>query len=471
VVVVQRAPSGKSALRHSAILDSKYSEPQSLESAKASLLIMSVPLFRPESLDSRRPEFFGRIFVRMPVTLTVLSMCSIASAVAIAVFLSLGEYSKRVKAVGVVTPSEGAIRVVAPAPGIVEQRLVTEGQNVRKGQVLFVLSNEKTFSRDSNSLGAGAATLATIKERISSVDHEMALTLKFSVRQREMLSKRVNYLKAEIAQIDAELRTLADRLQSSEDQYKYYKDLVDQRFYSERVLQQKKDETLDQKSRLLAMRRTKIALERDLEATTDEAAQAQVKSDREYALLARSKAELSSVEIGTEAQRTISVVAPVSGIATSVMAGAGDQIGIQTMLAIVPDNSPLEAHLFIPSKGINGVYVSQPVSLRVSNLPYQKYGTRAGKIKSVSKVGLAISELPSAISQALTQEKSEFYFKVVAEIDRPLDSAGNQKAALVAGTTVEADVLQETRTLIGWLLNPFVEASKQVQAANAGRAS
>ncbi|MCA3019230.1 MAG: HlyD family efflux transporter periplasmic adaptor subunit [Rhodocyclaceae bacterium] len=407
----------------------------------------------------------------MPITLTVLSMCSLASAIAVAVFLCVGEYSKRVKAVGLVTPSEGAIRVVAPTQGIVEQRLVAEGQTVQKGQVLFVLSNERTFSRDSRSLEAGAATLATIKQRISSVDLEMALASQFSRRQREMLSKKVNYLKAEIAQIDAELRTLTDRLQSSEDQYKYYKDLVDQRFYSERVLQQKKDETLDQKSRLLAMRRAKIALERDLEATSDEFSQAQLKSDREYAVLARSKAELRSGEIATEAQRTISVVAPVSGIATSVMVGAGDQIGIQTMLAIVPENSTLEAHLFIPSKGINGVHVSQPVSLRVSNLPYQKYGTQSGKIKSVSMVGLAISELPPAISQALTQEKSEFYFKVVAEIVTPPDAPGNQKARLVAGATVEADVLQETKTLIGWLLNPFVEASKQVKSANAGRAS
>ena len=61
-------------------------------------------------------------------------------AIAIGAWLVLGEYTRKAHVRGLLVPDRGWIRLVSPQVATVAERRVTQGQTVKKGDVLFVLS-------------------------------------------------------------------------------------------------------------------------------------------------------------------------------------------------------------------------------------------------------------------------------------------------------------------------------------------
>ncbi|NYU91699.1 HlyD family efflux transporter periplasmic adaptor subunit, partial [Pseudomonas aeruginosa] len=79
-------------------------------------------------------------------------------------------------------------------------------------------------------------------------------------------------------------------------------------------------------------------------------------SARQANQLAETRRQLSAVEqdlAESEAKRTLLVTAPERGIATAVLAEAGQTVdSSRPLLSIVPADTPLQAELYAPSKSI-----------------------------------------------------------------------------------------------------------------------
>ena len=71
-------------------------------------------LFRPEVIEGRRQEWLGRIQLIRPVSLAVLTALVAVTAVAVATYLSLGEYTRKARVSGYLVPDRGVIRLVPP---------------------------------------------------------------------------------------------------------------------------------------------------------------------------------------------------------------------------------------------------------------------------------------------------------------------------------------------------------------------
>src|SRR5436853_619612 len=106
-------------------------------------------LFRPEVVEGRRQGWLGSIQLIRPVSFTVLTTLVVVTAVAVTSYLSYGEYTRKARVSGYLVPDRGVIRLVTPQAATVVERHVVEGQAVRQGDVLFVLSLERaTLSGD-----------------------------------------------------------------------------------------------------------------------------------------------------------------------------------------------------------------------------------------------------------------------------------------------------------------------------------
>jgi multidrug efflux pump subunit AcrA (membrane-fusion protein) len=99
------------------------------------------PLFRAQALKYATVRQYGSIVLLRPPILSWLTALLCLVALAILLFFSLASYTRKEQVSGVLMPNGGLIRVQATQAGVMRQVRVTEGQEVRAGDVLFVLAN------------------------------------------------------------------------------------------------------------------------------------------------------------------------------------------------------------------------------------------------------------------------------------------------------------------------------------------
>src|SRR4051794_4302504 len=105
---------------------------------------MKLPLFREEVLQQRSGGWLGDIVLVRPISFSILvSMVVIVLAATLA-FVVWGEYTKKARVSGYVVPEEGLIKIYSQQSGTVVSLLAREGQKVEEGQVLAVVSSERT---------------------------------------------------------------------------------------------------------------------------------------------------------------------------------------------------------------------------------------------------------------------------------------------------------------------------------------
>ncbi|HUP07745.1 MAG TPA: secretion protein, partial [Caldimonas sp.] len=68
-------------------------------------------LFRAEVLETRHREWLGSVQLTRPVSLRALTLVVSVAAVAVAVFLVVGEYTRKARVSGYLVPDRGVIRL------------------------------------------------------------------------------------------------------------------------------------------------------------------------------------------------------------------------------------------------------------------------------------------------------------------------------------------------------------------------
>ncbi|MCA3034841.1 MAG: hemolysin D, partial [Rhodocyclaceae bacterium] len=104
---------------------------------------MDSPLFRPESIEHQRERLFGEALVVWPVTFKIVLLCAVLTAVTFASFVTWGEYTRKARVSGYVVPSSGFVKVYAREVATITARRVSEGDKVKKGDVLFLLAMDR----------------------------------------------------------------------------------------------------------------------------------------------------------------------------------------------------------------------------------------------------------------------------------------------------------------------------------------
>jgi membrane fusion protein len=108
----------------------------------------------------------------------------------------------------------------------------------------------------------------------------------------------------------------------------------------------------------------------------------------------------------------------------------------------------------------------QRVLLRYAAYPYQKFGMGNGEVIEVSRSPYVVQELPTHIAATLSgiaQSGDPVYRVTVRVTDQAVQAYGHAHE-LKAGMLAEADVIQDTRTLWEWVLEPVLSLSRRVAA-------
>lgn len=419
-------------------------------------------LFRREALEAKSNAFLGTTVLRPPFSFSVWATIGAVLAAAVITLLVFGEYTKRTRVVGITAPESGVIKLMAPQPGIVIERNVKEGQSVKAGDVLFVLSAERMTASVHGVAGAQTAMLDQLRMRRDSLRDELVRQRTLVAEQSAQMSRRLSDLRIEAEQSQREIATIQARTASSETQTRRLEDLARQGFMSELAVQQKREEALDQQARLQALQRNRFALDREAASLAADLRQLPLRGEQQAAEIGRNIASIEQELAVTEANRQIVVTAPQDGTVTAILAEKGQMVGNQPLLTLLPANGTLEAHLFAPSKAVGFVEPGQHVRVRYAAYPYQKFGQYEGTVNNVSRSALAGNELPLQLAALAQQASAEGFYKITVTLAQASVMAYGKPQPLTAGMQLEADVLQDTRSLIEWVFEPLVSLRGQL---------
>lgn len=407
----------------------------------------SLPLFRAAALAAQRADTLGAVSLACPVSFAALTGLFGALALGLGAFAWLGEYTAHETLQGRLVPVGGIVEVATPQAGVVLERPVGAGSRVAAGEPLFVISGERT----SRGYGATQAAIARqLERRRASLVEQSAGTQALERAERDALASRQGALERENgllqASVDAQRGRLAVAVAAADRAAR----LRALGHLSAEQSAQKEAELLEQRARLTALEREIAALARlraelDGRAATLAPQYANERAELERALVA------TELEIAAnEAQRAVVVTAPRAGVVTTVAAELGQTVDRGTLLAaLVPEGARLVAELYAPSRALGFVEPGDTVRLRHAAFPYQKFGHARGTVLEVARTPLGAASISAGA-------RGEPLYRVVVGLDSETVLARGVARPLLAGMSVEAEVLLDTRRVYEWLFEPLL---------------
>ena len=415
-----------------------------------------VNIFRREALHSQQSSWIGEIqLVRAP-SLALLTGGVVLSVSAVATFLAFGEYTRKVRVSGVLVPDRGVIRLVAPQDAVVIERRAAEGASVRAGDVLFVLSLDRSVSGGDTQ----ATVLRTLAERGQSLRDAAEQARALLASQLASLDRRRADLIRERSSLETEAALLARRLALAEQALARLEALRGDNFISAAQVQSKAEELLGLQSQQQAHERQRAAHDREITAVESQRRELPMQASAHISELDRDRAELAGKSAESEAQRSLLIRAPHDGVLSSVLASPGQTVSPASALAsLVPAGSTLQAHLYAPSSAVGFLRAQQTVLLRYHAFAYQKFGQQRGRIEQVSLAPLQAAELAA---QAWAGAAREPMYRITVALERQQMPAYGALQPLAPGMQLDADVPIERRKLYEWLFEPVLGMAGRV---------
>lgn len=409
-------------------------------------------MFRKEALEAQQSKWVGDIVLIRPLSFTFLTLCAAGIAFVIVLFLIFGSYTKRITVSGQLMPDMGLIQIYSAERGVVTEKLIQEGQQVKKGDVLYTISTSRF-----NKTGSYNDSLKSeIETKQQSLAEEKIQTEKLFQSDFIQKTNEIDSLQQDIHQLNNLIDQQRERVALAKNNADRYQDLLQRGVVAEVDYQSKQDFYFNQNVQLQNYQREQIAKSSELRNRKLELAALKAKSTNQFNQIERQLASTNQEYIENQASDLIIVRANTDGFISSVNAELGQHIEVnKPLVQIVPAHSQLDAYLYIPSQAIGFVDVHQPIKLRYQAYPYQKFGQGDGVIYEVSDTALAPQDLTIGNIQITPTSNNQPVYVVKVKLQKKYIEVYGEKKPLKVGLAFDADILQDKRKLYEWVLEPL----------------
>ena len=410
---------------------------------------MSKKLFRQEAIDAQREKFFGEATVARPVTLWAMTALAIGAAAMMIAVAVWGQYTRRERVEGFLALDIGAARVQIPDAGRVAELMVREGLEVTAGAPLARISYDRSTEASSST---GAVVSGELAQRRIILAKEQEQLRELGQQQVQQQRKKVVDLQTELQQLDREMKLQEKRLNSAREQAQKFVDLAKDKFYSDVAVRQKQDDVTDQEIRLQALKRQRLALDRDLSNAKLEEPAITLKSRSQVDQISRQISEVQQTLATEDAKRETVIRAPITGTVTNIAISQGQSVAADALLAtVLPKGSVLHVELLVPTSAIGFVTKGKEVVMRYEAFPFERFGQYRGVISDVSQTVWSAGEKigPMTVREPV--------YRVAVTLEQQTVSALGQTVPLRSGMLVNADILLEKRSLFEWIFEPVIQ--------------
>ncbi len=408
---------------------------------------MSSSLFRKEAIKNNTQRLLGEVLLIRPISFWIFTVSIMLVVAMVGALLLFGKFARRETVAGYLVPDKGLVRVYAPFNGIIDQKHITDGQKVTKGQNLLEVTTERG-TKDSLSINQQLITRleeqkARLKQRIT--DETQVLDSEGS-----RLSVILTNHKSEHYQIIKQLQSQREQLELIKGQWGRYKELRKKGLVSEDELLIKRNAYFNAKTAIDATKRLQINKQTEIANIQKQLEQSPLRKSNRLQELEHQYGQLEERLIELKNSRSYMIKAPVNGRITSTQVNLGQNVSSTVpILTVIPENTVLFAELFLPSRAIGFVKKNQKVLMRYDAFPYQRYGLYEGKIVQIAEAVIHPNETSIPIA---TQEP---VYRIKVALDVQNINAYGKEMRLQSGMSIAADIILEERSLGQWLLEPI----------------
>lgn len=414
-------------------------------------------LFRQQVIEHVTVRQYGSVILTRPVSHLILTCVFVTLALLLIVFFAIFETTRKTFIQGMLVPTAGVTRVFSNQVGVIKDVRVKDGQFVREGDILFVVSSERGTS-DLRSTEALVSEL--LAQRRDSFHAELQQARAQAKYRRAALQQRMFDLQSEINRLDNQAAMQKQRIILTEQNVARFVQLKVTNYISAAQLQEREAELLDQRQRLLEIERIRSTIQRDFASTQAEEQDVAMQALRDENALRRNASTLEQDLTENEARREIPVRARQSGTITAIAANLGQTVGTATSLAsILPEGNKLEAEMYVPSRAVGFIKPGMAALLRYQAFPYQKFGQHLARVKEVAATSVRPDELPTSAAAMPGASQSEPVYRIRLELDQQTVQAYGAAMPLRSGMLVDASVMLERRKLYEWVLEPLFSIS------------
>jgi membrane fusion protein len=406
-------------------------------------------LFRQEAIDFRQYQNHGGSVALLQPLSTKLLSWFIAAVVALTVaFLFIGQYARKETVAGYLMPTSGTAKIFAPQRGTIKQIHVSEGEQVQENQPLLTVETNQIAA---NGFDVNASMLETLNSQQDLLKRQIAAEQQRTTSEADRLAAVINGLDSEISQLQAQIKAQAERLRLAEELVASAAGLKAKGYMADVEFKRREVAVLEQKQSLNSLNQQLAARQNQLTENQYSLQQLPTVMAGKIQTL---RGELAAAEqrvAEINGRRAYVIRAPASGRVSTLQATIGQFADPRRLqMEILPNDSALEAQLFVPARAIGFVEPGQKVRILYDAFPYQQFGTYSGRVIRVSQTILTGNDASGPLAL------KEPAYRVTAALDRADINAYGKRIPLQADMLLRADILLEKRSLISWFLDPLL---------------
>lgn len=407
-------------------------------------------LFRADAIEHVSVRQYGTVLLTQPLSYLLLNIWFVILIAMLIGFLFTFDTTRKVNCQGALLPNDGALRILAFQAGTVLQVLVNEGQHVKEGDVLFILSSERSIP---GVYATQRVISDLLEERRDSLDNELKQS-HIQLQQRLAVAReKASTLGNENDYLEEQLRFQKDRVELAEQSMNRNVNLLALNYISAAQLQEMRSELLDQRQRLAELNRMKASVKRNALEVTAAMRDLEIQAQRDAEVIRRNALALRQDIVESEARRELIIRAPVEGTVAAIAIVSGQSIVAGTSIAsVLPAGSPMSAELYAPSRAIGFIRPGMSVSLRYQAFPHQKFGQHLAVVSDVASAAVMPHELTAL---GVLSQSSEPVYRVRLRLNSQTVRAYGQQVPLKSGMLIEGSVVLEHRKLYEWILEPL----------------
>ena len=405
-------------------------------------------LFRNEVIEfQRHNRQWGQVVPLQPLSTRLLVWFVAVSSIGIIIFMFVAQYARKETAPGYLAPVAGSARVFANQAGTIGSVYVKQGEMVHKGQPLLAVVTTQIAAGNED---VNSNILATLEQQKQALTRGIADEVHRTVSEQQRLTAQAEEHGNILGQLDAQMTVQRARIAIMEKMMQVGAQLRVKGLVSE-VDQRHREETmLEQQQALISLTQQSTSRKGQLSEVRFNLAQLPfVQGERIQNL----RTQLSTAEqhIAEVTGRSAYVVrSPIDGRISLMQAALGKPADPRRVqLQIVPNDSKLQAELFIPVRAIGFVEVGQDVRILYDSFPYQRFGSYHGHITKISETVLLASDVEAPVTL-----REPAYSATVA-LDQTEINANGRKIPLQPDMSLRADIILEKRTLVSWIFAPL----------------
>ncbi|OGT26333.1 MAG: hypothetical protein A3I77_08415 [Gammaproteobacteria bacterium RIFCSPLOWO2_02_FULL_42_14] len=372
--------------------------------------------------------------------------------------------------------------------GIVSKVLIKEGQEVRAGDTLILLSSEavnaelqkaeargislnldaerlRAFVRQTpdyqvdwlkkvneseyqkGNTGNQANVAALIKEDVTFLSQQN----KDRESQRKILSEQVAQKKSQIGELSTNITELEKQLALYVKEENMFKELAPKGYISQRdyIIAQRK--TAESEAQIKQMQSKLVEAESAYKESQDQLTKLDTTLNKE-ALKELNDINTQLLDVQHTIQRLrdsfkrLTVISPITGVVKGLKATSGSVLTPgEVIMEIVPTEGEMHVDCRISTHDIGYIKVDNPAQVKVMTFDYARYGSIKGKVVDISaNTFLNKDNLP--------------YYRAFVSLEKNYVGTHPEKNRLKPGMTVQVDIITGRKSVMDYLLKPITRA-------------